>query len=109
VTRANGILLALVVGRMVCDRRWMAMAIIVPVLGVLGVQTWLIAAGYGMSPPARSREVRPTPSPTARGSDRARISPDRGPGPRQSDRGPGHRQKFGSRKSRPRFFNGVAG
>jgi hypothetical protein len=52
VTGAVGIFLALVAGWMVFDRRRMALVVVVPFLAVLGIQTWHIAAGKGVSPPS---------------------------------------------------------
>jgi hypothetical protein len=51
VTGAVGILLALVAGWTVSDRRRMAFVVVVPFLAVLVEQTWHIAAGYGVSSP----------------------------------------------------------
>jgi hypothetical protein len=75
VTGAVGILLALVAGWMVLNRQWMAVVVIVPFLGIVGVRTWLIAAGSRHGNPAwhsvltsgamihRSRSVAPWPGP----------------------------------------------
>jgi hypothetical protein len=52
VTGAVGILLALVTGWLVLDRRRMALVVAVPFLALLGFQTWHIAAGRGVSPPS---------------------------------------------------------
>ena len=52
MTGAVGILLALVTGWLVLDRRRMALVVAVPFLALLGFQTWHIAAGRGVSPPS---------------------------------------------------------
>ncbi|MHB1535389.1 MAG: hypothetical protein ACYC1D_12430 [Acidimicrobiales bacterium] len=52
MTGVVGILLALVAGWLVFDRRRAAMVMVVPFLVVLGVQTWHIAAGKAVSPPS---------------------------------------------------------
>jgi hypothetical protein len=52
MTGAFGILLALVAGWMVSQRRGMVVAVIVPFLGILAAQTWYIDSGHASSPPS---------------------------------------------------------
>ena len=52
MTGTVAILLALVAGWLVPDRRQAAMVVLWPFLAVLAVQTWGIAAGHAVSPPS---------------------------------------------------------
>jgi hypothetical protein len=52
VTGVVGILLALVAGFLVVDRRRAIVVVVLPFLAVLAVQTWGIASGRAVSPPS---------------------------------------------------------
>ena len=52
MTGTVGILLALVAGLLVSDRRRVATAVVLPFVAVLAIQTWGIAAGRAVSPPS---------------------------------------------------------
>jgi hypothetical protein len=52
VTGLVGIFLGLSAGWLVANRRHMALAVVLPFLVILGVQTWRLAAGDGVSPPS---------------------------------------------------------
>jgi hypothetical protein len=52
MTPLAGLICALVAGWLIRDGRRAAAAILVPFLVVLGLQTYVIAAGYGTSPPS---------------------------------------------------------
>ena len=52
MTGTVGIFLALVAGLLVADRRKLVIALAVPFLGVLTLQTWGIWTGRGVSPPS---------------------------------------------------------
>jgi hypothetical protein len=52
VTGVVGILLALVAGFLVTDRRRAIVVVVLPFLAVLAVQTWGIASGRAVSPPS---------------------------------------------------------
>lgn len=52
MTGTVGIILALVAGLLVSDRRQVTMVVLWPFLGVAAIQTWGIAAGRGVSPPS---------------------------------------------------------
>jgi hypothetical protein len=51
MTPLAGLVCALVAGWLIRDARQATAAVIVPFLAVLGLQTYVIAAGYGNSPP----------------------------------------------------------
>jgi hypothetical protein len=52
MTGTVGIILAVVAGWLVADRRKVVMVVVLPYLAVLAVQTWGIAAGDAVSPPS---------------------------------------------------------
>jgi len=52
MTGVVGILLAVVAGWFVAERRRVVEAVVVPFLVVLGIQTWGIASGRAVSPPS---------------------------------------------------------
>jgi hypothetical protein len=52
MTGVVGIFLAIAAGLIVSSRRQLAIAIVVPFVAVLIVQTWRLAAGHGVSPPS---------------------------------------------------------
>jgi peptidoglycan/LPS O-acetylase OafA/YrhL len=51
VTGEVGILLALVAGVLLAERRQVVKAVAVPFAAVLAIQTWALHAGHGVSPP----------------------------------------------------------
>ena len=52
LTGTVGIVLALVAGLLVTDRRRVTTVVVLPFLAVAGIQTWGIASGRGVSPPS---------------------------------------------------------
>ena len=52
MTGIVGIFVAVVAGWFVSGRRQLVMAVVLPYLVVLGIQTWGIASGRGVSPPS---------------------------------------------------------
>src|SRR5262249_43136464 len=52
LTGTVGIVLALIAGLLVTDRRRVTTVVVLPFLAVAGIQTWGIASGRGVSPPS---------------------------------------------------------
>lgn len=52
MTPIAGFIIAVVAGWLVRDGRRAAALVVIPWLGVLGLQTWILAAGDGVSPPS---------------------------------------------------------
>ncbi|HUK96006.1 MAG TPA: hypothetical protein VLU96_13260 [Gaiellaceae bacterium] len=52
MTGTAGILLAVVAGLLVADKRQAVQVVVYPYVAVLAIQTWGIAAGRGVSPPS---------------------------------------------------------